>query len=847
MSNQSLTLIQRFLSHYVTFCAKRPWLTLFSLIGFTAVLSLGISRISLQTNISALLPEDTVSQRSNREAVERYAGASPYFLVVESSDPEMNRKVMSEALERVRLWPETIWAMKGRDPSFFLDRRLLFVDEKPLGEFADDVDAYVGFQKCEKMPGCVQLDDEPPEPSFAKLQEQLKSQPEVQSLSALFGEDALDKVVKEDGEAADSEQSGEFCTADGRICVVQAVLDTEPDDLEYSRKMVARGETLLKELLPQEHPEDADVAVVGIYRNLPLARTALMTDLKRTFGLGIGLMVLVIMFQFRTLRALLLLFVPLSVGSVWALGIFAHISPGLNLISTAGFIILAGLGIDFGLHLLTHYGAEREKGIDAVESVRETLLHLFPSLLVAGITTACGFFALTAAAFRGFAQLGLFATVGIFSTLVATFLVFPPLVLALQKLRPREGAFTRRWKMPHFLSVGFPRTASIVITVLGLALFVGSVSLVPQIALRYDFAPLLQKEEGPGVKFREALAGTSRGAVLILADDAKSLEKAAEGIRHRFPNGLTADEVKDGKEKVTEKSKGVPVVTLGTFLPQDQEKKLEHIALLADSADDAMRFGDEDWKKKLKAWLPLLKVKEVMTQENLPEWVTYSLRERDGTLGTVGLTYQDFTSERADEMLVLSKKLDVLRADNPKVRFAYASAVLGEVMPLLRQDGWRVTGLAILGLLIATLLIGRSPRRTILILSTILLAVGVTAASMVLFDWEVDFYNMLVFPVAFGIGVDGAIYVVWTVLGRTAKFDWTHLPVSARAVFGSTMTTFVVFLSLATSDNFGLSSLGKVGATALLVTLFANLIWLPAALSWLKCTLEAREKSVPSP
>jgi predicted RND superfamily exporter protein len=153
-------------------------------------------------------------------------------------------------------------------------------------------------------------------------------------------------------------------------------------------------------------------------------------------------------------------------------------------------------------------------------------------------------------------------------------------------------------------------------------------------------------------------------------------------------------------------------------------------------------------------------------------------------------------------------------------------------MPLLRDDGWRVTGLALLGLLVATLLIGRSRRRTTYILVTIFIAVAATAALMVVLDWKIDFYNLLVFPVAFGIGVDGAIYVVWTVLARGGVFEWKHLSVSARAVFGSTMTTVVVFASLATSESGGLASLGKVGACSLLITLAANLVWLPAALSW---------------
>lgn len=842
MFDQLKSNTDRAIESYVRLSARRPYLILSLLLAVTALLSLGVPRITLHTRIEALLPDHTVSQLSNDEASRRYAGSSPFFLVVQSSNPAMNREVTSRALLEVQKWPETHWAIDSRDPRYFLDRRLLFVDEKVLGEFADDVDAYVGFRKCEKMPGCIQLADEPEQPSFDRLQEQLKSQPEVQSLSALLGESALDQAVTQtsNGEKAE-EHDGKLCSKDGQVCVVQVALDREPTDLEYARRMVDRGEKLLKKLTPEGAPADTITSVSGIYRNLPLTRAELMRDLERTFLLGVGLIVLVIMLQFRRIRAIPLLFIPLAIGSVWSLGIFAWISPELNLISAAGFIILAGLGIDFGLHLLTHYGAERQEGHTPEESVLKTLLELFSQLFVAALTTAFGFAALMAAQFRGFAQLGEFATIGIFSTLAATVLTFPPLVLGLQKLRPREGAFTRDWKLPLFFSQGFARPTAMAITLVGLAAFAGSLALLPKISLRYDLSSLIDQAAADGTRFRDAVPGTSRGAVLLLADDPASLEAAASGLRQRFPSGLSEPEGHGSKKG--EKAKGAPVITPGTFLPIDQEKKLEHIEILADAAEDALKYGDADWKEKLEPWLPLLEVNKPVVKDDLPTWVLDSLKERDGTFGTIGLTYQDYPGTHAGKMLELSHKLDKLRADHPHVRFSSSNAILGEVMPMLSQDGWKVTGLALLGLLLATLIIGRSRRRTILILSSIFIAVSMTAAIMVLFDWKIDFYNLLVFPVVFGIGVDGAIYVAWTVLKRGGVFDWNNLPVSARAVFGSTLTTLVVFASLGTSDSGGLASLGQTGTMALFITLVANLVWLPAALSWLNHAVDARRET----
>lgn len=57
------------------------------------------------------------------------------------------------------------------------------------------------------------------------------------------------------------------------------------------------------------------------------------------------------------------------------------------------------------------------------------------------------------------------------------------------------------------------------------------------------------------------------------------------------------------------------------------------------------------------------------------------------------------------------------------------------------------------------------------------------------------------------------------------------------------MTTLVMFLSLSASENGDLASLGKVGTVALFVTLVANLVRLPAALSWLEQRLNSKRPS----
>ncbi|MCH2109259.1 MAG: MMPL family transporter, partial [Polyangiaceae bacterium] len=343
---------------YVSFCLKAPWLVLGVLALVTLGFGLGMRGLSLDTRIDALLPLGTPTQVANTEATKRFAGISRFYMVITSSDPDVNRQVIAESFPEVQKWPETVAAIRARDPDFFLKRRLLYLDTETLENFADEVEGYVEHKKCAKMPGCVLLeeDDEVSEPDFQALRDSFAEKPEMKSLASIFGKSGLEGAAGDLPDEKGKEKkeiqhpkgwvAGELCSEDGKTCVIEATLSQEPADLEFSRQMVERAEALMQSKLPDNAPDDVKIAATGIYRNLPKMRDQVMDDLKRTFGIGIALVVLVLVIQFRRFRALILLLLPQTLGSIWALGLMAIFSPELNVISAAGLIILAGLGID---------------------------------------------------------------------------------------------------------------------------------------------------------------------------------------------------------------------------------------------------------------------------------------------------------------------------------------------------------------------------------------------------------------------------------------------------------------------------------------------------------------------
>jgi hypothetical protein len=226
-------------------------------------------------------------------------------------------------------------------------------------------------------------------------------------------------------------------------------------------------------------------------------------------------------------------------------------------------------------------------------------------------------------------------------------------------------------------------------------------------------------------------------------------------------------------------------------------------------------------------------VTEPIRDDDLPAWVRGWFVERDGRFGNVGVMFTDFSGADARQMEALADRIDEYRQKYPEVRFASAVALLGEIVPSLRSDGPEIFGLAVLGLSLAVLLVRRSVVRLLTVLAPLALSAALTMGLLVAFDIRINFYNMLVFPLAVGMGIDGSIYVVEAILDQPGD-DHEPLWTAARAVLGATMTTIVAFGSLWMASNPGLVSLAQVAILSMGSTLVVNLIWLPPCLWFLR-------------
>ena len=807
--------VERLASAWVRACERRPLLVIAAAVAVCVASGVSARRVHLDAHLQSILPAHSDSLRALGELRDRVAGDAPYLFLVASDDPALNRRLAATLRERASRWPETLWAITRRDPSHLLDRRLLLLRRETLEGYADRVERRVRYEEREAALGGVSLSAPPAWPDEAEVRAALEALPGVRTLARFLEADA--DVRRAIGASTDRDRLGELCAADGKLCAVQGALGTDAADLDEAGRLLARGNALIAEVRPGDAPPSLRMVVSGRYRNGPMMAQAIRSDIVHVSLLSAALLLAIVVVQLRGARAPAVVIVPIAVGELVTAGALGALHPALNIIGAFSFAILGGIGIDFAIHMLTHYAAERERGAPVAEALTHTLVDLASPLSAACATACCAFGALGAADHRGFAEMGLTSAFGVAVSLLATLLFFPAAVLALHRLVPERGSMVRARTR---LSLPLPSVATArALAILGGLLVALAAVAVPRLAFEHNHHRLQPPGVGHGLAVSRAVHGTTGSPVYLLADDPETLARAAEDLERR------------GFDAVAPMG-GAVLIAPRTFIPEEQEAKLAAVARIRRALERGEPHLDGDARAQIAPLRRWLGVTDPVDPGRLPPWLRGWLVERDGRAGRIAVLIARLAAADGKEMERLAEAVAAWRSRYPGVRFASTEALLGEVVPGLRRDTPRVVGLALLGLVLSTLLVGRSSRRTLLVVLAVVASTTLTLGAMALLGMRLNLYNLLVIPVAIGVGIDGAVYVVWAMLdGADRESAWEKLRGSAQAILSTNLTTIAAFASLTVATHVGLASLGTLGVLAMTVAFVTNVGVLPLVLS----------------
>ncbi len=141
---------------------------------------------------------------------------------------------------------------------------------------------------------------------------------------------------------------------------------------------------------------------------------------------AIGIIVMLLFIDFRSVKDALLALCPTVIGWLWMLGLMPLLGLEFNVANIVALPLVLGIGIAFGVHMM-HRLREADAGPELDAVVRGT----GGAIVVAATTTMVGFAALMLSPYGGMVSLGATMVLGIGACLLATLFVLPALLVVL--------------------------------------------------------------------------------------------------------------------------------------------------------------------------------------------------------------------------------------------------------------------------------------------------------------------------------------------------------------------------------------------------------------------------------
>ncbi len=186
----------------------------------------------------------------------------------------------------------------------------------------------------------------------------------------------------------------------------------------------------LQKNAPQMQTGATGVIIVGAY-------SVMRNIVKMLIGTFIAMSIvsLLLILEFRSLRLGLLSLVPNFLPAIIAMGAWGYIVGTVSIAASIVTAIAFGIVVDDTIHLLSKYRRSRAEGKSPAEAIVPTFKLVGRPLLTTTFIFALGFLVFGISGLSTNQTLGLLVGLMVIIALVADFLLFPPLLMALDKAK----------------------------------------------------------------------------------------------------------------------------------------------------------------------------------------------------------------------------------------------------------------------------------------------------------------------------------------------------------------------------------------------------------------------------
>ena len=769
----------------------------------TAFCSIFVYRLGrkLETDLVALIPENYQSVKTLNEIKQRVGGVGSLVVLVQSPDFEANRRFaedLAHELQDEKYETYINFVDYKRDAEFYRKNALLFMETDDLDEVLTRIDDYIIQEKLKLSPLYISLDEEEAVLDFSDIEAKYRT--------------------------ADNGDETYYTNPDRTILALEAMAAGTVSNIGFAKDMQRVIQQAVKKVNPRAYHPQMLIEYGGPFKNKIDEYDTILSDVRSTLIFGVMGIVALLTFYFRQPLAAFFVAIPLAMGLIWAFAITYWVIGNLNTMTAFLFVILFGLGIDFGIHMFARYLEVRMDKTDVQKSIETMLSQTGQAILTAAITTSIAFFSLTLTDFRGFSEFGFIVGTGIVMSLVSMTTVLPAvLVLADQRfmwIRMRH-VWGHNWggSRGHF-----PYPKLVIAGALLLTIYLGI--HLRDIDFEYDFTNL-RSNLPASVKVKQKMTtipkygSESQSYGIVLADSKAELDEIVDALEKKI--------AEDDPTPTIDKVK-----TLWTEL-RGQDEKLDiigEIRALANGEGAKLIRGTQ--KAKLDSLRDLLDV-ERLAVEDLPENLLRKFETIDGSQAYFAQILPSVQLRDGKNAIAFAEDSHEIQTESGKVFYSSSSNIIfADMLLLMLRDSPRAISLTVIVVFLILLTDFRSLRSALLVIFPLACGTVWMCGSLYLQDLKLNFYNMVALPTIIGMGIDNGVHLYH----RYREEGPGSMPVVIRstggAMFISMLTTMIGFFCLMMATHPGLNSIGRLALIGLLTCFVTAVLVLPAILEVLE-------------
>lgn len=502
-----------------------------------------------------------------------------------------------------------------------------------------------------------------------------------------------------------------------------------------------------------------------------------------------------------------------------AMGLFKY---QFNSVMLAILPISLGLGVDYGLQIMTRFVEERDRGLSIVDAAGKATATTGHTLLLAMLTTSIGLGSLLVSSVPPTRQFGVMAAVSVMSAMVlsVTFLVA---MLSYLDVRPSSSTASDGKGLPErsagMLARGLMNSPVLVALVVILIVGAGAAAY-PNVDTKEDMQEYWPQDVDAreNIEQLQSVVETpDRMSVIVDTKDAytPSTLRNAETAQDRIQQ---IDKV----EAITSPASAVSSANDGTI--PDNEDRIE--AILEQQTENDL-FLIEDPKKNSDSILLTVYLSDVKGKETM---------ETRGEIKQVLQTQMSATEVTVTGTPVLNRVI-VNKVTSGRTKMTALSFTFGLLFLVLVFRSLKP----------ATLIVGTVPAAAALIV----------AGGMYLFEIPWNPGTVMMSSIVLGIGLDYGLHIYERLQEQLAEGRITYrdslertLEKLSRPIIGSGLTTMVGFGVQMISDFPIVANFGKTLFISMFAVLFASLVILPVALVLIgpgKQTIDERDRPASMP